>query len=166
MHFQSVEYRHHHRPEILSQIEGPSQKNKHVFKFSQKQTSTSVKHETQYMSIMSLEVHVNSRGDLVPDPAEDEIQCVFWTIEGEENAATDRPRIGLLCLSSEDGIAQRVAKQVSVEVEYEEDELDLINRIVDIIRQFDPDILTGYEVHNSSWGYLIERARRKFENNL
>lgn len=150
----------------LSQIEGPTQKNKHGFKFSQKQKSTSVKHETQYMSIMSLEVHVNSRGDLVPDPAEDEIKTIFWTVEGEENATTDRPRIGVLCLSDEDGIADRIAKQVSVEVEYEEDELDLINRIVDIVRQFDPDILTGYEVHNSSWGYLIERARMKFEYNL
>ncbi|KAH6620074.1 DNA polymeras-like protein zeta catalytic subunit [Boeremia exigua] len=150
----------------LSQIEGPSQKNKHGFKFSQKQDSTSVKHETQYMSIMSLEVHVNSRGDLTPDPAEDEIQCIFWTVEGEENATTNRPRIGVLCLSEETGIARRIAKQSSVEVEYEEDELDLINRIVDIVRQFDPDILTGYEVHNSSWGYLIERARMKFEYNL
>jgi DNA polymerase zeta len=149
----------------LSQIEGPTQKNKHGFKFSQKHKSTSVKHETQYMSIMSLEVHVNSRGALVPDPAEDKIQCIFWTVEGEENA-TDRPRIGVLCLSEEDGIAQRIAKQVSVEVGYEEDELDLINRIVDIVRQFDPDILTGYEVHNSSWGYLIERARMQFEYNL
>jgi DNA polymerase zeta len=152
--------------EHLSQIEGPTQKNKHGFKFSKKQKSTSVKHETQYMSIMSLEVHVNSRGDLVPDPAEDEIQCIFWTVEGEENPTTDRPRIGVLCLSDEKGIAERIAKQVSVEVEYEEDELDFINRIVDIVRQFDPDILTGYEVHNSSWGYLIERARIKFEYNL
>ncbi|KAF3039111.1 DNA polymerase zeta [Didymella keratinophila] len=152
--------------EQLSQIEGPTQKNKHGFDFSQKQNSTSIKHETQYMSIMSLEVHVNNRGDLVPDPAEDEIQCIFWTVEGEENATTDRPRIGILCNSAEDGIAERIAKQVKVEVEYEEDELDLINRIVDIVRQFDPDILTGYEVHNSSWGYLIERARMKFEYNL
>ena len=150
----------------LSQIEGPTQKNKHGFKFSQKQSSTSVKHETQYMSIMSLEVHANSRGVLVPDPAEDEIQCIFWTVEGEENATRDRPLTGVLCLSEEGGIAKRIAKQVSVEVEYEVDELDLINRIVDIVRQFDPDILTGYEVHNSSWGYLIERARMKFEYNL
>ncbi|KAF1934176.1 uncharacterized protein M421DRAFT_114633 [Didymella exigua CBS 183.55] len=150
----------------LAQIEGPTQKNKHGFKFSQKQNSTSVKYKTEYMSIMSLEVHVNNRGDLVPDPAEDEIQCIFWTVEGEENATTDRPRIGILCLSDENGIAERIAKQVKTEVEYEEDELDLINHIVDIVRQFDPDILTGYEVHNSSWGYLIERARMKFEYNL
>ncbi|KAF1958896.1 hypothetical protein CC80DRAFT_533856 [Byssothecium circinans] len=150
----------------LSQIEGPTQKNKHGFKYSQKKTSTSVKRETQYMSIMSLEVHVNSRGALVPDPAEDEIQCIFWSVQGEEDAVNGRPRVGVLCLSEEDGIAQRIAKQVPVEVEYEEDELDIINRLVDIVRHFDPDILTGYEVHNSSWGYLIERARMKFEYDL
>ncbi|KAF1833799.1 DNA polymeras-like protein zeta catalytic subunit [Decorospora gaudefroyi] len=150
----------------FSQIEGPTQKNRHGFKYSQKSKSTSVKHQSQYMSIMSLEVHVNSRGSLVPDPAEDEIQCIFWSVQGEENATTDRPRAGILCFSDENGIAVRIAKQVAVEVEYEEDELDLINRVVDIVRQFDPDILTGYEVHNSSWGYLIERARMKYEYNL
>jgi DNA polymerase zeta len=150
----------------LSQIEGPTQRNKHGFRFSQTKKSTSVKHETQYMSILSLEVHVNSRGTLVPDPAEDEIQCIFWCIQGEEDAADDRPHVGILCLSDEDGIAKRIAKQVSVAVEYEEDELDLINRIVDIVRQFDPDVMTGYEVHNGSWGYLIERARMKYEYDL
>jgi DNA polymerase zeta len=150
----------------LSQIEGPTQTNPHGFKYAQKTKSMSVKHEIQYMSIMSLEVHVNSRGSMVPDPAEDEIQCIFWSVQGEENATTNRPRAGILCLSEEDGIALRIAKQVSVEVEYEEDELDLINRVVDIVRQLDPDILTGYEVHNSSWGYLIERARMKYEYNL
>ncbi|KAK1909345.1 hypothetical protein P3342_011424 [Pyrenophora teres f. teres] len=150
----------------LSQIEGPTQRNQHGFKYSQKQKSTSVKHDVQYMSIMSLEVHVNSRGSLVPDPAEDEIQCIFWSVQGEENATTDRPHTGILCFSEEEGIAVRIAKQVRVDVEYEEDELDLINRLVDIVRQFDPDILTGYEVHNGSWGYLIERARMKYEYNL
>ncbi|KAI1667602.1 DNA polymerase [Pyrenophora tritici-repentis] len=150
----------------LSQIEGPTQKNQYGFKYCQKQKSTSVKHDVQYMSIMSLEVHVNSRGSLVPDAAEDEIQCIFWSVQGEENATTDRPHAGILCFSDEDGIAVRIAKQVRVDVEYEEDELDLINRLVDIVRQFDPDILTGYEVHNGSWGYLIERARMKYEYNL
>lgn len=157
---------HRQPPKDLSQIEGPTQKNKHGFKYSQKRTSTSVKHETQYMSIMSLEVHVNSRGSLVPDPAEDEIQAIFWCIEAEEDAANDQPRVGVLCLSDEDGIFSRIVKSVSVEVEHEDNELELINRMVDIIRRFDPDILTGYEVHNGSWGYLIERARMKYEYDL
>ncbi len=60
-----------------SQIEGPTQKNKHGFKYSQKQADTSVQHETQYMSLMSLEIHVNTRGKLAPNPEEDEVACVF-----------------------------------------------------------------------------------------
>ncbi|KAK5042336.1 DNA polymerase zeta, partial [Cryomyces antarcticus] len=60
----------------LSQIEGPTQKNK-GFKYSKRQDSTSVQHEIQYMSTMSLEIHVNTRGDLAPDPAEDAIACIF-----------------------------------------------------------------------------------------
>ncbi|KAF2090449.1 hypothetical protein K490DRAFT_35841 [Saccharata proteae CBS 121410] len=158
-----------HKPKAaLSQIDGPTQKNKHGFKFSQKQKSTSVKHETQYMSTMSLEVHVNTRGTLVPDPAQDEIACIFWCIQaGDDDAETGEGlRVGVLALSDESGVATQIARQVTVEVEHENDELDLINRMVDIVRDFDPDILTGYEVHNSSWGYLIERARTKYEYDL
>lgn len=47
-------------------------------------------------------------------------------------------------------------------IEEEDTELDVINRLVDIIRNFDPDILAGYEVQNASLGYIIERARFHF----
>lgn len=149
----------------LSQIEGPTQKNEHGFKYSQKRQSTSVQHETQYMSILSVEVHVNSRGSLVPDPTHDEVQTIFWCLQGEEDG-DGRPRAGIICLSEDGGIVRRIAKQVPEEVEYEDYELGLINRLVDIVRQFDPDILTGYEVHNSSWGYLIERCKVTYEYDL
>jgi DNA polymerase zeta len=26
------------------------------------------------------------------------------------------------------------------------------------VRYYDPDMLTGYEVQNASWGYLVERG--------
>ena len=29
-----------------------------------------------------------------------------------------------------------------------------------LVRSLDPDIIIGYELQNSSWGYLIERARQ------
>ncbi|KAL1613042.1 DNA polymerase zeta [Paraconiothyrium brasiliense] len=150
----------------VSQVEGPTQKNRHGFKYSQKKASTSVKHETQYMSIMSLEVHINTREAFAPDPVKDEIQSVFWSVQGEEGASNDHQRAGMLCLSDDEGIVNQIRKQTSIAVEHEEDELDLINRIVDIVRHFDPDIMAGYEVHNGSWGYLIERARLKFEYDL
>ncbi|GAB7351860.1 hypothetical protein MBLNU459_g2414t1 [Dothideomycetes sp. NU459] len=155
----------------LSQIDGPTQPNKNGFKYSQKKQSTSVRHETQYMSTMSLEVHVNSRGEFAPDPDQDEISCIFWCLQSDDNGmvsnvAETGTRVGILVLSEEDDLPNKMRKQVVVEVEEENNELDLINRLVDIVRAYDPDILTGYEVHNSSWGYLIERARLKYEYNL
>lgn len=150
----------------ISQVEGPTQRNKHGFKYSQKKTTTSVEHETQYMSIMSLEVHVNNRGTLAPDPAEDEVQSIFWCFQGDEGSNDGHSNTGIICLSDENGIINQMRKQTAIAVEAEEDELDLINKIVDIVRCFDPDILTGYEVHNTSWGYLIERARLRFEYDL
>ncbi|KAG2169661.1 hypothetical protein VTO58DRAFT_110925 [Aureobasidium pullulans] len=156
---------------MLSQIEGPTQRNKHGFKFSQRKKSTSVRHEVQYMSIMSLEVHVNSRSDLAPDPEHDEISCIVWSLKADDadlvgNAGHDDKYVGIIVLSGDDDLTERMRKQVGVDVEEEDNELDVLNRLVDIVREYDPDILTGYEVHNTSWGYLIERARLQYEFNL
>jgi DNA polymerase zeta len=51
---------------------------------------------------------------------------------------------------------------VGLNIDEEDSELDLINRLTDIVRKYDPDILAGYEVQSSSWGYVIERARVHF----
>ena len=153
----------------LSQIEGATPKNKHGFKYSQKKT-TSVEHEAQYMSTMSLEIHVNTRGKLVPNPEEDEVQCIFWCTKSDENFNKSQDASGMVAgviVLSEDGsVAQRMRGQTSVEVIEESAELDVMVRMVEIVRTHDPDILTGYEVHGSSWGYLIERARLKYDYNL
>jgi DNA polymerase zeta len=155
----------------LSQIDEPTQKDKHGFKYTQNQETTSVKHEAQYMSTMSLEVHVNTRGNLVPNPEEDEVQCVFWCLQSDEdglesNGIAEGTHLGIVTLSEDGSMAQKIAKQVACEVQEESSELDLIVRMVEIVRSYDPDILTGYEVHGSSWGYLIERARLKYDYNL
>ena len=155
----------------FSQIDGPTQKRKHGFGYSQKQQSTSVQHETQYMSIMSLEIHVNTRGNLVPNPEQDEIACLFWCLQSggedlEVDGTNEGTHIGIAVLSETEGLTRRISKQTAVEVEEESTELDLINRIVDIVRKYDPDILTGYEVHGGSWGYIIERARFGYDYNL
>ena len=155
----------------LSQIDGPTQRNRHGFKYSQKQHSTSVQHETQYMSLLSLEIHVNTRGSLVPNPEQDEIACIFWCLQSDDetlevNGVNDGTHVGILVLSETGGLARKISQQTVVEVEEESNELDLINRMVDIVRNYDPDILTGFEVHGGSWGFIIERARCKFDYNL
>ncbi|KAJ4259633.1 DNA polymerase zeta [Fusarium torreyae] len=154
-----------------SQIEGPTPKNKHGFKYTQGKKSTSVQHEASYMSTMSLEVHVNTRGNFVPNPEEDEVQCVFWALKSDETTTDSQDRAGtvqtgILLLSNDTDFTQRIRRQTNAEVIEENSELDLMVRMVEIVRNHDPDILTGYEVHGSSWGYLIERARLKYDYNL
>lgn len=150
----------------LSQIEAPTQRNKHGFKYSQRKASTSVQHETGYMSTMSLEVHVNSRGDLAPDPERDEITMVVWYLSDDQ--MDEESRMGIVVLSKDEDLVDRIRLTVGndAQVDAEDDELDLLNTMVDIVRALDPDILTGFEVHNNSWGYLIERARLQYEFNL
>ncbi|KAK4452812.1 hypothetical protein QBC34DRAFT_397046 [Podospora aff. communis PSN243] len=156
----------------LSQIAGATPKNKHGFKYSQKRKSTSVRHEAQYMSTMSLEIHINTRGKLLPNPEEDEVQCIFWCLRSDESAmlsnsqSDDMTLTGIIVLSEDGCLAERIQSQTSAEVAEESSELDLMVKMVEIVRTHDPDILAGYEVHGGSWGYLVERARLKYEYNL
>ncbi len=43
-------------------------------------------------------------------------------------------------------------------IDVAETELDVINRLIDIVNELDPDIVTGWEVQVASWGYLSARA--------
>ncbi|KAL4942212.1 hypothetical protein BDV06DRAFT_192711 [Aspergillus oleicola] len=158
------------KAQALSQIEGPTQKNDYGFKYSQNEKSTSVEYQAQYMSTMSLEVHVNTRGVLAPNPEEDEISSIFWCINS--GGSSEDPEFllgthtGVVFQGEEERPEPKISKALKINWEHEPTELDLINRLVDIVRLYDPDIITGYEVHNSSWGYVIERARKKYDFDL
>ncbi|QKX63913.1 uncharacterized protein TRUGW13939_11085 [Talaromyces rugulosus] len=157
------------KPNLLSQIEGATQKDPHGFKYSQNRATTSVKHRIQYMSVMSLEIHVNTRDNLAPDPEEDEISCIFWSLQSDDDDLAadnniDGRRMGIIHQPGH--VLEPLTKSLNIEVQSEVSELDLMTHLVDIVRSFDPDILTGYEVHNSSWGYILERARLKYEYDL
>jgi DNA polymerase zeta len=150
----------------MTQIEGPTmlKEKKPGSSFKSK---TSVVHETQYMSLMSLEVHVDTRRDLAPDPAVDPIKCIFWSFRLDSDDH-EKPSFsnGMMILTSELIKNGSFGAWTGATMYYENDELELLNRFIDIVRELDPDILVGYEVHNGSWGYLIERARIKFEFDL
>lgn len=155
----------------LSQIDGATQSARRRFAYPKKSKSTSVQHQVQYMSTMSLEIHVNTRGKLFPNPEEDEIQCLFWALKSDETVLRSQDpstviESGMVVLSPDGITAQRLQREGLGAVVWEVSELDLMIRMVEIVRNNDPDILTGYEVHGSSWGYLIERARLKYDYSL
>jgi DNA polymerase zeta len=42
-------------------------------------------------------------------------------------------------------------------------EFNLFRKLIDLIRQYDPDILLGYDIQKGSWGYLVERYKLKYQ---
>ncbi len=52
----------------------------------------------------------------------------------------------------------------SLKAEFVDSELELLNRLIDVILELDPDILSGWEVQAASWGYLSARGRSYGEN--
>ncbi len=60
------------------------------------------------------------------------------------------------------GCAHESLRAEEVSISIESSELAMLERLISMVRVLDPDILVGYEIQNSSWGYLIERARLKY----
>ena len=57
-----------------------------------------------------------------------------------------------------DGYLSRCGLPCHVEVKYVSCEHKLLQSLVSLVREEDPDFLIGYEVVMSSWGYLVDRA--------
>lgn len=111
------------------------------------------------MRTLCLEVHADSRGTFLPNPERDAVQCVFWRCSGGGEINADEEIDGLHIGGKNGGVIS-VARSLRDDfcVDVAEDELDLIRLVVRLVHLLDPDLLAGYEIVGSSWGYLKERA--------
>lgn len=152
-----------------SQIENPASKVDFYLKSNDKKEQIRKKKLTKAsqtsLTHFSLEIHAQTSGPLLPDPEKDEVQMICWCLEEE----TYPHNIGL----ASEGIMVVKSPKMSwyfndmvqqaagdVPVAFYEDEFDLFDALIDLVLIFDPDILSGFEVHNSSWGYILERSRK------
>lgn len=139
------------------------------FKVSQRQPGGQKpvpEREKQHMTVFAIEVHVNTRGRLLPDPKKDAIQVIAYSFQNEDESLDDtgsRPglRTGLIIFEESNSRfrADRMGL-AHLPVALVDTELDMFNQLVDVVRELDPEILVGYEIHNASWGYVIDRARQ------
>ncbi|KAI5797011.1 hypothetical protein FPQ18DRAFT_386572 [Pyronema domesticum] len=133
-----------------SQIEGPTQKP--IGRPTKKADQHTKKSDD--MSVMGLEIHVNTRGTLKPDPKTDPITCMFYRFHS--------PVSGLIItgiITSEEHFTEKIFCRFSgVDILVEKDEKAMIMSLIDLVRTHDPDILVGYEVHLGSWGYVNDRT--------
>ncbi|CAK7268214.1 DNA polymerase zeta [Sporothrix epigloea] len=111
------------------------------------------------MRTLCLEVHAHSRGTFLPNPERDAVLCVFWRCSGGGEIAMDQAIHGLHVGGKNGGVisvGRRVRDDFLVDVAA--DERRLIQLVIRLVHLLDPDLLAGYEVVGSSWGYLRERA--------
>ncbi|KAI9095522.1 hypothetical protein DFS34DRAFT_662310 [Phlyctochytrium arcticum] len=145
-------------------MEIPTQKNKYGFKFSQVQTTESVQNHAD-MSILSMELFARSRSDLVPNPNTDQICSIFYCLQSDDpvrhltNGRKLGYHVGLMTIDDDVPLSRNGVAGTWFSAETFADEKTLVGAFVDRVRSFDPDVLTGYEIHSNSWGYLVERGK-------
>ncbi|KAH9004030.1 hypothetical protein EDB86DRAFT_3062394 [Lactarius hatsudake] len=112
--------------------------------------------EKQAMTVFALEVFAPSRGELVPDPRTDPLVAVFYSFNesGVESDSSDFRR-GVIIVGDPPKDSRTLCDVPSQIVATE---LDLLNAAIDLVLDLDPDIIAGWEVQSSSWGYLGARG--------
>ncbi|KAM9316643.1 DNA polymerase zeta catalytic subunit [Gastrophryne carolinensis] len=159
-----------HAKKESSQIEGPSLNNSYGFKVSvQNLQDAKALHEVQHLTLMCMELHARTRRDLEPDPEFDPICALFYCVSSDfPLPQSDKTQItGAIVISQEPttvegkGIPIPLLSRSGItgfQITYAFDEKDLFEKLLSLIRRYDPDILLGYEVQMHSWGYLLQRA--------
>ncbi|KAH6917376.1 hypothetical protein BKA70DRAFT_332306 [Coprinopsis sp. MPI-PUGE-AT-0042] len=135
-----------------SQIEGPTQANIYGFKNSPAVAGPGIRGSAG-LSILCLEVFAPVTGDVSPNAESDEIVAAFYALQ---TAGDTVIQAGVMAVRAPELEYGRLRE---FEIEFSGSELDLINNIVDTVADLDPDIITGWEVQGSSWGYLAARGK-------
>ena len=117
------------------------------------------------LSQLSVEVFVTTTNDLYPDPLKDPVNIIFWRYEND-NVSLNYVTEGLLCFEKQASKYQKLyqcCKFQNLKVVFFDDERSLFDALVELVQCLDPDILSGFEIHASSWGYVIKRASAAFD---
>jgi DNA polymerase zeta len=102
---------------------------------------------------------VNTRHKLLPDPSIDTISAIFYCLQLGDDCSITPPLCGCLAVEDDANSELRLDKLGFKDVETFEHEVALMIRFVDLVREWDPDVFTGYEIQKASWGYLVDRAK-------
>ncbi|KAF9185070.1 DNA polymerase zeta [Haplosporangium sp. Z 11] len=153
--------------EKISQIEGPTQKNPFGCKGSPTKIAGSIAIEKDFLDVLSLEVHCKTRPGLLPDPKFDPILAVFYCWQTDRDGLVSNGwvpgfRVGMITHAGA-GMTEKLGfGQKGYDIHVAEDECAMMNAVIEYVLELDPDILAGFEVHNLSWGYLVDRYQVLF----
>ena len=111
-----------------------------------------------------MECHVNTRGTLRPDPLHDAITALCFVVHsqcGLKRVNDDDECFKVNEMEGEGVILVQVQERMAVSstVVTVRNEKALFEKFITIVQYWDPDFFVGYEVQQSSFGYLLERAQ-------
>ncbi|KAF8394525.1 hypothetical protein HHK36_020735 [Tetracentron sinense] len=110
----------------------------------------------QQLTLLSIEIQAESRGDLRPDPRFDAVNLIALAILEDSNHILE---VYVLLRSDAGESRHRNLDAISgCKVLVNSEEKHLFNHFVKIVCSFDPDILMGWELQGGSLGFLAERA--------
>ncbi|KAL1457720.1 hypothetical protein WDU94_007916 [Cyamophila willieti] len=110
--------------------------------------------EDYYLTVLAIEIHAISRASLKPDPNYDEVKAIFYylyTCPPDEDRKT-----GIIIIGQQEELPE--VRNKPLQVSFVSNEKELFVTFIEKVRQWDPDILVGYEIETLSWGYLLERG--------
>lgn len=100
----------------------------------------------------------------VPDAENNSILAIGWSYENGNLGSLERNKGFFVNLKEGSEEAKKFINDMNIddvknhEIVFYQNEVEMIVKFCEFISIIDPDILTGFEVHNSSWGYLINRG--------
>ena len=114
-----------------------------------------------------------TRGNLLPDPVQDEVRCLFYVIEHRSPAtqtkgATLLPQNDCGCIIVKDIESENAGQDHhmygtggnnEVTMRFVNTEIEALEALVELSMRWDPDIYGGYEIETASWGYVLERGK-------
>lgn len=110
----------------------------------------------QQLTIFSIEVQAQSKGDSRPDPRLDAINFIVLVIFDDDDDLITETQI---LLRSDTVPARRNLDGISgCNILVFSEEKDLFNHFIKVICSYDPDILMGWDIQGGSLGFLAERA--------
>jgi DNA polymerase zeta len=112
--------------------------------------------------VLSVEVHVQTRDKLRPDPDVDPITAIFYSIFNDvpESSAEPTADHGVI-VNREMLIGEQHfqnCRKKAFRVTMAENEVDLFEKLHELVLLWDPEVFAGYEIELNSWGYLLQRG--------
>ncbi|WMV11977.1 hypothetical protein MTR67_005362 [Solanum verrucosum] len=109
----------------------------------------------QQLTILSIEVQAESRGDLRPDPRFDAVRIIVLVFQEDDDFRSDT-HVLLHCNGESVQRNLDVVSECKVLTFIEERQVFF--HFIKMINSFDPDIFMGWDIQGGSLGFLAERA--------